>query len=276
MPRLFALLIVLLCLTSVNQLHAQDVGASDRVEMMYVVRNAPASDVAKTLEKFLAEARGAEVVVDPQSNVLLMRAPAGAIERIKGILKELDRSPSMVAVEVWLVIGDADAIKAVNLSAESDDPLKQLEALQSKGQTKVINHLRLSTLDNQPSFMQIGERTPMLRAASSASSDRSRLGAGTSRSYSYESIGTLVKVTPRVIEDRAIAMEIQIEKSRHDHREAGEEGSSVPPVIVTSTFESTIRLADGKATLLTGGTSSENGNAAVSFAIVRATILEQQ
>jgi len=267
-------LVVVLSFVSLDQTHGQDSDATDRIEMMYMVKNTPATDLATVLEKFLADARNVEVVVEPQSNVLLMRAPKDAMDRIKSILEGLDRPPSMIAVEAWLVVGDADATTAIDLSAKADDPLKQLKVLQSKGQVTLINHLRLSTLDNQPCFVQVGERTPTVRSISSAASQRSRTSGSTARSYSYDSIGTLVKVTPRVTGDRTIAMEVQIEKSRLDQKKESED-SPMPPTIVTSTFESTVRVADGGATLLSGSTANENGNEAVSFVIIRATILDR-
>jgi type II secretory pathway component GspD/PulD (secretin) len=71
------------------------------------LKNAPAADVAETLERFLASEQriaGSDetsVVVTPESisNTLLIRAPAEQIKELEAWLKEVDRRPPTVVIQ---------------------------------------------------------------------------------------------------------------------------------------------------------------------------------
>ncbi|MEZ6106210.1 MAG: secretin N-terminal domain-containing protein [Pirellulaceae bacterium] len=92
------------------------------------------------------------------------------------------------------------------LSASSQNVSVLLRSLQETRRMEVLSRPQVRTLDNQPAFIQIGQRVP--RIANSTTNQN-----GQTNSVLLENVGLILAVTPRIGPDGTVVMEIDAEKS---------------------------------------------------------------
>ena len=240
-----------------------------------------------------------EVIVVPEAvtNSLVISATLEDLEQVTRLVEQLDRRPQSVRVELLIAevqqkgkprtparkrsSGNAgrktrsDRGKqparpnaAVKLPAEAVGPerskskegvRRQLRSLQGAGQLKVLNRPQITTLDNQPAHIHIGQKIPVFRTAGGKE--------GPSRTtVAYEEVGVIVGIWPRISPNGRVTMEINVEKS-----ELGSAAEGVPagvldsgkvlrlPRIETTTLQATVSVADGESAVL-GGLTVESGS----------------
>ena len=130
-------------------------------------------------------------------------------------------------------------------------------ALRESRRVDVLSRPQIRTLDNQPAFIQVGQRVPRI-VGSTVNQN------GQSNSVALENVGLILGVTPRVSPDGTVVMEIDAEKSA-----LGPEQDGIPvavsvdgtvirsPRIDTTTAQATVSAADGE-TIVLGGLITEN------------------
>jgi general secretion pathway protein D len=92
------------------------------------------------------------------------------------------------------------------LSLSSDTVNFLLRALRERRRLDVLSRPQVMTLDNQPAYIVVGQKVPLLSG--------SALGlAGAVTNVQYTNVGLIVAVTPRVAPDGLVVMEIDAEKS---------------------------------------------------------------
>lgn len=137
------------------------------------------------------------------------------------------------------------------LSASSESVSILIRALQHSRRMEVLGRPQVMTLDNQPAFIQVGERVPRISG--------SRFdGRVQTNDIEYENTGLILGVTPRISPDGMVVMEIDAEKSR-----VGDETSGIPVSVVegreirspriTVTMAQTTVSASDKETIVLGG-----------------------
>lgn len=143
------------------------------------------------------------------------------------------------------------------LSASSDAVSVLLRALQECRRLEVLSRPQVMTLDNQPAFIQVGQRVPRIQATTITQT-------GTTNSVTLENVGLILGVTPRISPDGLVVMEIDAEKSA-----VGPEAEGVPisistsgqvirsPRIDTTTAQTTVSAMDGQTVIL-GGLLTKN------------------
>lgn len=93
------------------------------------------------------------------------------------------------------------------LSASSDAINVLLRALRERRRLEVLSRPQIMTLDNQPAYIQVGQRVPVLSG--------STVGlTGQTSNVNYQNVGLIVAVTPRISPDGMVVMEIDAEKSQ--------------------------------------------------------------
>ncbi|MGH7137781.1 MAG: type II secretion system protein GspD, partial [Pirellulales bacterium] len=93
---------------------------------------------------------------------------------------------------------------ALSLSSNAVDFL--LRALRERDRLDVLSRPQIMTLDNQPAYIVVGQRVPLLQG--------STVGlTGTTTGVNYTPVGLIVAVTPRITPDGLVVMEIDAEKS---------------------------------------------------------------
>jgi len=138
------------------------------------------------------------------------------------------------------------------LSASSQNISILIRALQQNREIRILSRPLIRTLDNQPAFIQAGQRVP--RIVGSAINV-----AGQSNSIELENVGLILGVTPRISPDGNVVMEIDAEKSK-----VGPEAEGIPvsvstdgtiirsPRVDTVTAQTTVSVADGETVVLGG------------------------
>ena len=127
-----------------------------------------------------------------------------------------------------------------------------LRALQESRRLDVLSRPQIRTLDNQPAFIQVGQRVPRI-VGSTVNQN------GQSNTVALENVGLIIGVTPRISPDGMVVMEVDAEKSA-----LGPEQEGVPvsvsvdgtviraPRIDTTTAQATVSAASGETIVLGG------------------------
>ncbi|QGJ71135.1 Type II and III secretion system protein [Planctomycetales bacterium 10988] len=145
------------------------------------------------------------------------------------------------------------------LSASSENINILIRALSESRKVKVLSRPQVTTLDNQPAFVLVGQRVP--RITSTSFSD-----FGQTNSITQENVGLVLGVTPRISPEGQVVMEIDVENSS-----VGPESEGIPisiaasgdvirsPRIDTTTAQTTVSAANGQ-TIVLGGLIREETN----------------
>ncbi len=143
------------------------------------------------------------------------------------------------------------------LSASSDALSVLIRALEVDTRMQVLSRPQVMTLDNQPAFVQVGQRVPRITASQLTIN-------GTINNTVLENVGLLLGVTPRISPDGLVVMEINAEKSK-----LGPEDQGIPisisaagdvirsPIIDIITAQTTVSARSGQ-TVVIGGLISED------------------
>lgn len=138
------------------------------------------------------------------------------------------------------------------LSASSRNVSFLLRALQETRRMEVLSRPQVLTLDNQPAFIQVGQRVP--RIIGSIVNQN-----GQQNNIALENVGLIIGVTPRISPEGNVVMEIDAEKSS-----LGPETEGIPvsvanngtiirsPRVDTTTAQATVLAADGETIILGG------------------------
>ncbi|MBX3414092.1 MAG: hypothetical protein KF708_15500 [Pirellulales bacterium] len=138
------------------------------------------------------------------------------------------------------------------LSASNESINILIRALKQCQRVEVLSRPQIMTLDNQPSFIQVGERVP--RVAGTTINQ-----VGQVNNIELVNVGLILGVTPRISPDGNVVMEVDAERS-----ELGRIADGIPiavntdgdpilsPRIRTQTAQTTISAADGQTVVLGG------------------------
>jgi type II secretion system protein D len=149
------------------------------------------------------------------------------------------------------------------LSASSESVSVLVRALQESRRLDVLSRPQVRTLDNQPAFIQVGQRVPRIVASNLTQ------GGLQTNSVELENVGLIMGVTPRISPDGTVVMEIDAEKSS-----LGPESEGIPitvsldgtiiraPRIDTTTAQATVSAASGETIILGGLITNSTQNIA--------------
>jgi general secretion pathway protein D len=137
------------------------------------------------------------------------------------------------------------------LSASSEAVSILIRALQEKRRVDILSRPQIMTLDNQPAYIQVGARVPIITGTATNE-------IGQTNNVAMENVGLILGVTPRVSPDNMVVMEVDAEKS-----EVGPESEGTPvsisegqvirsPRINRTYVQTTVSAADGQTVVLGG------------------------
>jgi len=189
--------------------------------------------------------------------------------------KPVDVASKMVEIEVLIVgtkspDGHRDDRIDFDIATEREKTVARVLELEKQGKLDVVTRIRLTTLDEQAAFIRVGERRPVVTARNySGRAGGATRAAGSS--YTYENVGTILGMTPRVVDDD-VALELDIEKSRLAESQTAAGGQKdddavLPPRVDTSSCQATIRVASGE-TVLVGGLQSQSNQGDSMFLVL--------
>ena len=142
------------------------------------------------------------------------------------------------------------------LSASSESVSILIRALKEDRRLDVLSRPQVMTLDNQPAFIQVGQRVPTITGTQTNE-------VGQTNQVAMENVGLILLVTPRISPDGLVVMEINAEKS-----EVGPESEGIPvsvsegqvirsPRVDTITAQTTVSAMGGQTVIL-GGLITKN------------------
>jgi type II secretory pathway component GspD/PulD (secretin) len=156
----------------------------------------------------------------------------------------------------------------LDLSAPAEKLRATLLDLEKQGKLDYLAHVRLTSLENLPASVQVGQTTAVITGRTAM-----RPGGMASNEVSQRQTGLLVTTTARCQDDRRILVELTFEQSRlippPAADEPAKEGGEVllPPRLGTSTLKTTLRIADGQ-TVIVGGLGAETSGQKTLFVIL--------
>lgn len=258
------------------------------------LKHAPAAEVSNTLCEFLVAAglsQTAVVVPDVVTNTLLILASNDRIEEIQRMVEQLDRAPKMVRIRALIAEVNCDTDQTLDTAStpqdsqaklrDSDDAEKgtaslpvttreldfsvldisetsatlheQVRALDNNARLEILARPQIMTLENQPASIQVGNRVPRITGVHVQS-------GGRTNQVELENVGVILGVTPRVSEENAVVMEMDLEMS--DLREnqdvvlsSTKDGPAIHShEIMITTAQTTVTVPSGKTILLGGMT----------------------
>lgn len=137
------------------------------------------------------------------------------------------------------------------LSASSESVSVLIRALQATRRLEVLSRPQIMTMDNQPAFIQIGQRVPRISSTGIVST-------GQFNAIDLVNIGLILGVTPRISPEGMVVMEIDAENSSLAPISEGipvtVAGGQVirSPTFNTTMAQTTVSAADGETIVLGG------------------------
>jgi general secretion pathway protein D len=299
----------------------------------YQVRNTAAADLASTLNAALGggisttskaqlagrnnrstdQAGGAtaanksssnisgQFVVDAARNMLLFRGEVDRWQEILPLIRELDRAPSQVLVEVivaevtlsdqfkfgmeWALKEVVGGAKGDLRSVYGDDGIPgsgvggtglnwaslsnsgatrlALNAFASNNKVSILQTPKLLVRSGQTATVTVGQKIPLL-VSQTVANEQINGDTGSRQSVEYRDTGISLTVTPTVFSDGRIDMDIQQEVSGSS---ATEGTVNLTPIVSSRTISTSLSLRDGGSVLLGGLITREQtkGNSRIPF-----------
>ena len=146
------------------------------------------------------------------------------------------------------------------LSAASENVSAMLRALSEKHRVDILQRPQIMTLDNQPAFIQVGQRVPRITAVSNNAL------TGNTNSITLDNVGLILGVTPRISPDGLVVMQIDAEKSELESEATGipiftsPSGQVVRSPIIDATTAQTTVAAMSEQTVVLGGLITKTKN----------------
>ncbi|MFZ4602923.1 MAG: type II secretion system protein GspD [Caulobacterales bacterium] len=185
-------------------------------------------------------ARITRIVADRETNTLLIYAPEAMRVHILSLLASLDQPPLQVyldasIVEVtlnddtslgvdWKLIRGAGAMSVFSGASTSFPTLAPgttvtylrggvkaaVTALSAQSKVVILSNPQLITRDNREAILKIGDLVPVITQSAQGTATAN---AVVLNSISYRDTGVIVRVTPRILSNRQIALELEQEVS---------------------------------------------------------------
>ena len=257
--------------------------------VIYDVKLGVAKDLADTLSKVFKADANVQIVVAPTGNALVIGAPAKTAEEILQLLRELDRRPRTVAVEVLVAevaprqgkdgkpAAAAPALNEAQFNGRPEVVFAKLQDLQKKGLLSTVERLRLKTTENHSGSVTNGASRPYTTGIV-----RSSRGTGM-RSVMYRAVGTKVKATPHIGEDQRILLDLNVSvagmRVRADGPVMGKDDDGKPvraTELVNAQFDGSVVLRPGQATVVKGVTTKSQSEQVQMLVIVSAQLAEPE
>lgn len=144
------------------------------------------------------------------------------------------------------------------LSAGNENISVLLRALDESRNIEILSRPQIMTLDNQPAFIQVGQRVPRIVGTTINQ-------VGQVNNIELENVGLILGVTPRISPDGMVVMELDAEKSN-----LGPESDGIPvsvssdggiirsPRVNITTAQTTVSAASGETIIIGGLITTEN------------------
>jgi len=253
---------------------------STNVTEVYSLSYTTATELARVIS---AQVEGVTVNAETHSNSLIVSGPLGAVREVQWLVESVDRYREQVSIRAEMVeitLG-ADDVRGVDLSvifdggdadvngsstfSDGNEPVNidvltvpgefdiaaAISALSETRDAHLLSSPEITTLDNQPATVHVGERVPYQRATV-----ETETGA-TLAEVEFIDVGVKLEVTPTVSGDDMLYLEIHSEVS-----EVLDQSVQNVPRIGTREADTRVLVRHGD-TVVIGGLMKDNTNTTV-------------
>lgn len=247
----------------------------------FYLSNINAQDVQNSLAMMIrTQYKAPTLIIDKTLNSVTIRDTPQVVTLAERLLKAWDRSPGEVVVDLEIMEVSRVKMKKLglelseygvgvrfnNADAAADEgwfnlgslgltsranydvtlPGAFLQFLESDSDTKTIAQPRLRGVASEEIVYNVGQKVPLISAQFAA------IAAGGIQSqpitsYTYQDVGILVKITPRIHMEGEITLDMDIKISS-----IGGTGVAGIPILLTREVKNVMRLKDGETNLLAG------------------------
>jgi general secretion pathway protein D len=136
-------------------------------------------------------------------------------------------------------------------SAQSDAFSLLIRALRTQGRVDILSRPQVMTLDNQAALVTVGQSVPIVTGTTLTATGFSQ------NNVSYQNIGVVLNVQPRISPDGKVFMRIQPEVSSISNSTVSVGGGATLPIFNTQQVQTTVVAGDGE-TVAIGGLITRN------------------
>ncbi|MCK4403948.1 MAG: type IV pilus secretin PilQ [candidate division Zixibacteria bacterium] len=253
------------------------------------VRHGTAKDMVKSMKAVISQ-RGT-IDTDDRTNSLVIRDTPEHIEKIKRLVKILDKETDQIRISAqlleiesgcltelginWSMISRKSAQLLEGDKAEADfsqyadrvggptaaytfatvqgdfDIEGVISALVASNKGKIIAHPEITTVDNSEAFIQMGQKIP-IKQFDEAGNVLIR----------FEEVGTILRVTPHITSENRILLKLKPERSSYTFDANG-------VVINTNNAETNVVVANGQTAVIGGLTTQVEMKVRVGLPILK-------
>ncbi len=158
--------------------------------------------------------------------------------------------------------------------SNADKIAEQIRALEEKGEASVISRVQLSSLEQMPCSVQIGESKPTVTGRAGPQFQGRDAARGPIQvSYQYTNVGMMIKLTSRVESDDAVLAEMELSSSRLvPSPKAGEDAPIPPERTTTMSTHSTVRIPKGRAVVVSASQSADTDESREMLVLITAKV----
>jgi type IV pilus assembly protein PilQ len=198
------------------------------------------------------------VVVDVDFNRILqagikagLSQPGDTVGAVKSLFPGLDYSFTGSAINTILAASGIPAL--ANVGSLRSNFYLQLQAQESRGLLRVVTRPVISTLNGNEASLTIGQTQYYKLSTNTNSNGAVNAFSQVAQRFETIEINTTISVKPFVSQDGQVTLEV-----KPNFTTPGVQADpSIPPTILTRSFQSIIRVRDGETVVL-GGLSRES------------------
>ncbi len=256
--------------------HKQETKKLAELETKIVKISNSSSDDIVTAVKSLMTERG-QATSDARSNSIIVQEVPSNMDKVLGYIKELDRPAKQIKISTQLLEiytedlqelgidwsisgeyatqsgrsypqdGEVNARRTTDYAGRYSITALQhgwtaqaiVEAIVKSGKGKIVAHPEITTIDNKPAKIQMGQKIPV-----------KQFDASGNTAIVFEEVGTILTVTPHITADNQILMHLKPERSTYSFDPNG-------VIINTNNAETNVIVRNGRTAVI-GGLTTED------------------
>ncbi len=239
------------------------------------VRHGTAKDMVKSVKAVISQ-RGT-IDTDDRTNSLVIRDTPEHIQKVKQLVKTLDKETDQIKISAQLLEIESGALTELGINwsmvsrksaqlLEGDkteasfsqitdrvsDPIATytfatvqgdfdiegvVSALVSSNKGKIIAHPEITTVDNREAFIQMGQKIPI-----------KQFDEAGNVVIQFEEVGTILRVTPHITSENRILLKLKPERSSYTFDANG-------VIINTNNAETNVVVGNGQTAVIGGLTT---------------------
>ncbi len=227
----------------------------------YAARNSDAVVLAEVVgAHFKGDATLIATPAGSGNSVLVSGSPEVVTEVVK-LLEQLDKKPRSIEVEIS--IAEVTAPKDGKELSPADIAKAKSLAKEGAGQ-----RIMLTAIEGQQANTKIGENKPFVSSSGVAGGGFGGKGV-VQKSVNYQPVGLTVKMTPRIVSENVVSLELSVQESKIKPVEEGG-----PPSFVNNSLTTKLNVPAGESVVVQTVRADGMSGATVAVVVVTARVVD--